>query len=107
MYCDDESRAEDPIAVFLTRRTPRRCSLLYKWSFHKGYSRRGRASAGSVLEYLPDEGAMLLEALEVLGFLVRSALLPESPEDLQPAFAQATKSAGMTVARIAFGSIIG
>src|SRR5438132_12949942 len=82
----------------------RRCSLLYNCSFHKGYSRGGRASGGSVLEYLPDEGAMLLEALEVLGFLVRSALLPESPEDLQPTFAQATKSAGMTMTRIAFGS---
>src|SRR5947207_15435775 len=80
----------------------RRCSLLYNGSFHKSYSQRRRASGGSGLERLPDEGAMLLEALEVLGFFVRGTLLPESPQDLQPTFAQATKSARMTMAGIPF-----
>src|SRR5437899_1427333 len=92
--------------IMIAESESRRCSLFYNGSFHKSYSQGRRASGGSGLEPLPDEGAMLLEALEVLGFFVRGTLLPESPQDLQPTFAQATKSARMTMAGIPFGSIV-
>jgi hypothetical protein len=49
---------------------------------------------------------MSLEAFEVLGLFIGGVVLPESPEQLQPAFAQAPERAGVGMALVAFGLIV-
>ena len=50
---------------------------------------------------------MSLEILQVLLFAVALPVLPEPPEDLEPAFAQATQRTGMAVPTRAFAAVIG
>jgi len=59
------------------------------------------------LESLPHERGVVLEGSKVLGLIIRSVILPHAPEHLEPALAQATQSAGMVVAVVLFGLIIG
>ena len=50
------------------------------------------------LKFLPDEGAVAFQALEMDLFIVAESILPKPPEQLEPAFAQATQGAGVAVA---------
>src|SRR6516162_4733854 len=60
-----------------------------------------------ILKSLPDEGPTLLEALQMLAFVISRVVMPQSPEDLQPAFAQTTQRAGVGMAGTTLGSIVG
>src|SRR5437667_61266 len=55
------------------------------------------------LKFLPDEGAVAFQALEMDLFIVADSILPKPPEQLEPAFAQATQGAGVAVALCTFG----
>ena len=50
---------------------------------------------------------MLLNGFEVFGFIIGGMVLPHPPEHLQPALAQAAQGAGMVMAFVTFGLIIG
>ncbi|MDZ7937292.1 MAG: hypothetical protein U5M53_03010 [Rhodoferax sp.] len=49
---------------------------------------------------------MLLLVLLVMGFVVALAILPEAPQDFEPAFAQAAQGAGVIVSLFAFALVI-
>src|SRR5438128_2367455 len=59
------------------------------------------------VKFEPGEGVAFFELCEVLGFVVGLIVLPEAPEDFEPAFAQAPQRTGMTAAFGPFGLIIG
>ena len=84
----------------------RRCSLFYKWLFHKSYSQTGCGLWNLVLEGLPHEGAASLEGSEVFGLIIGSMVLPHPPEHFEPAFAHAAQSTGVVMALVPFGLVI-
>src|SRR6266700_3771427 len=58
------------------------------------------------LKFLPNEGAVAFQAVEMDLFIVADTVLPKPPEQLEPAFAQATQGAGVAVDLRTFGLVI-
>src|SRR6266850_400045 len=83
-----------------------RCSLYCNSFFHKTYSQGGCALRGLKCQEFGDEGSVLLQALEMDGLVIGSAVLPHAPEYFQPSFTQATQCAGMAVPIFTFGCVV-
>src|SRR5262245_58172797 len=79
-----------------------RCSLCWKVFFHGSYSQLG----GSGVEQWSHPRTVVSEALFVDVGVVAGAVLPEPPQDFEPAFTQAAQRGGVAEASLAFVRVV-